>query len=146
MHFVEIIIFSLKHHTERKSKNMNKAKYVSTFLICDTNNVVEHYGKRIKILHLCPSIAGLTGHSQFSQLANFCQNGLNGSSLLGQPSKGHPYRILILFSYCLAWPHWWSFVDVIQQGLDFSKKKISKRKISFWFDFHRCSHGSLKSA
>jgi hypothetical protein len=37
------------------------------------------------------------------------------------------------------------FADVSQQGLDFSKK-ISRRKIIFWFDFHRCSHGSSKNA
>jgi len=43
----------------------------------------------------------------------------------------------------LVRPQWWSFADVCQQGLDFSKK-ISKRKIIFWFDFHRCSHGSSK--
>ena len=47
--------------------------------------------------------------------------------------------------HMLVWPQWWSFADVSQQGLDFSKK-ISKRKIIFWFDFHRCSHGSSKSA
>ena len=40
----------------------------------------------------------------------------------------------------LVWPQWWSFVDVSQQGVEFSKK-ISKMKIIFWFDFHRCSHG-----
>ena len=37
----------------------------------------------------------------------------------------------------LVWPHWWSFADASQQGVDFSKK-ISKIKIIFWFDFHRC--------
>ena len=45
----------------------------------------------------------------------------------------------------VLWPQWWSFADVSQQGLDFSKQ-ISKRKTIFWFDFHRCSHGSSKSA
>jgi hypothetical protein len=45
----------------------------------------------------------------------------------------------------LVWPQWWSFAAASQQGLHFSKK-ISKRKIIFWFDFHRCSHGSSKSA
>ena len=45
----------------------------------------------------------------------------------------------------IVWTQWWSFADVSQQGLNFSKK-ISKRKIFFWFDFHRCSHGSSKSA
>ena len=45
----------------------------------------------------------------------------------------------------LVWPQWWSFVDGSQQGLDFNKK-ISKMKIIFWFDFHRRSQGSLKSA
>ena len=39
----------------------------------------------------------------------------------------------------LVWPQWWSFADVSQQGVDFSKK-ISKIRIIFWFDFHRCSH------
>ena len=37
------------------------------------------------------------------------------------------------------WHLWWSFADVGQQGLHFSKN-ISKRNIFFWFDFHRCSH------
>ena len=41
------------------------------------------------------------------------------------------------------WPQWWSFADVSQQGVDFSKK-ISKIEIFFWFDFHRCSHGPSK--
>ena len=45
--------------------------------------------------------------------------------------------------YTLVWPQWWSFIDVSQQGLHFSKK-ISKMKIFFWFDFHRCSHGPSK--
>ena len=57
-------------------------------------------------------------------------------------------EILVIRSnvlYILVWPQWWSFADVSQQGLDFSKT-ISKRKIIFWFDFHRCSHGSSKSA
>ena len=43
----------------------------------------------------------------------------------------------------LVWPQWWSFADVSQQGVDFSKK-ISKIKIIFWFDFHRCSHRPSK--
>ena len=45
----------------------------------------------------------------------------------------------------IVWPQWWSFAAVCQQGFDFSKQ-ISKRKIIFWFDFHRCSQGSSKSA
>ena len=47
------------------------------------------------------------------------------------------------YSSTLVWPQWWSFADVSQQGVDFSKK-ISKIKIFFWFDFHRCSHGPSK--
>ena len=55
--------------------------------------------KKIEILH-----GGLTqqGYSQF------CQKGWNGRALLGQPSKGHPCMILILFLYCsttLVAPH-----------------------------------------
>ena len=45
--------------------------------------------------------------------------------------------------YLLVWPQWWSFADVSQQGIDFSKK-ISKIKIFFVFDFHKCSHGPSK--
>ena len=41
-------------HNVRKSRNMNKAKQVSNFLICGGNNVVEHHPKKIKILHGCP--------------------------------------------------------------------------------------------
>ena len=37
-----------------KVQKYNRAKYVSNFLICWANNVVEHYGKRIEILHGCP--------------------------------------------------------------------------------------------
>ena len=43
----------------------------------------------------------------------------------------------------LVWPQWWSWADVSQQGVDFSKK-ISKIRMIFWFDFHRCSHGPSK--
>ena len=45
--------------------------------------------------------------------------------------------------HVLVWHQWWSFADVSQQGIDFSKK-ISKIKIFFWFDFHKCSHGPSK--
>ena len=46
-------------------------------------------------------------------------------------------------SSLLVWPQWWSFADVSQHGLHFSKK-INKMKIFFWFDFHRCLHGPSK--
>jgi hypothetical protein len=39
-----------KNHTVKVQK-YNRAKYVSN---CGANNVVEHYRKRIKILHGCP--------------------------------------------------------------------------------------------
>ena len=53
------------------------------------------------------------------------------------------YRVSHIFT--VVWPQWWSFADVSQQGLDISKQ-ISKRKIIFWYDFPRCSHGLSKSA
>jgi hypothetical protein len=40
--------------TVRKSRNINRAKLVFNFLICGTNDIVEHYVKRIRILHGCP--------------------------------------------------------------------------------------------
>jgi hypothetical protein len=61
--------------TVQKSRNINKAKEVSNFLICGTNNIVEHYGKIINILHGVILRADLTGYSQFSQSADFCQKG-----------------------------------------------------------------------
>ena len=36
------------------------------------------------------------------------------------------------YMHALVWPQWWSFADV------------SKMKIIFWFDLHRCSHGPSK--
>ena len=35
----------------------------------------------------------------------------------------------------LVWPQWWSFADVSQQGLDFSKKKSVKEKYFFGLIF-----------
>ena len=49
--------------------------------------------------------ADLTGHGHPTP---FWQMGLDGHALLGQASKGHPCRILILFPYCsttLLVPH-----------------------------------------
>ena len=40
-------------------------------------------------------------------------------------------------------PQWWSFADLSQQRVDFSKKSV-KQIWFFWFDFHRCSHGPSK--
>ena len=54
-----------------------------------------------------------------------------------------PFCKLTVCGAVLVWPQWWSFTDVSQQGVDFSKK-IRKTKIIFWFDFHRCSHGPSK--
>ena len=47
-------IFFFVSHTVRKSRNMNRAKEVSNFLICCINNLLEHHQERIKILHGCP--------------------------------------------------------------------------------------------
>ena len=59
-------------------RRSQKAKKVLFF---DTNN----YGKRIKILYGCPFEGWpITGHSQFSQSANFCQKGWDGLALLGK--------------------------------------------------------------
>ena len=40
-------------HTVRKSRNITEQNRSPIFFICGAN-VVEHYGKRIKILHGCP--------------------------------------------------------------------------------------------
>ena len=73
--------------------------------------------------------ADLTGHSQFSQSANFCQKGWDGHALLGQPSKGRPCRISILFPQCsitflaphikklatyIALLYFWTFAQCVQ--------------------------------
>ena len=79
--------------------------------------------------------ADLTGHGQFSQSANFCQKGWDGRALLGQPSKGRPWRISILFLQCsttLLAPHikkletyfallyFWTFAQCIQKAPEYS--------------------------
>ena len=43
----------------------------------------------------------------------------------------------------ILWPQLWSWEYVSQHGVDYNKK-ISKIKMIFWFDFHRCSHGLSK--
>ena len=52
------------------------------------------------------------------------------------PKIHERYTMMLSFSVT-------SVVELSQQGLDFSKK-ISKSKIIFWFDIHRCSHGLSK--
>ena len=37
-----------------KVQKYEQGKIGLQFFICDTNNVVEHYAKKIKILHRCP--------------------------------------------------------------------------------------------
>ena len=64
---------------------MNRAEQVSNFLICGTNNTLEHYENRIKILHQGPFEGG--PNSQLGQSANFCPNVWDGCGLLGQPLK-----------------------------------------------------------
>ena len=62
-------------HTVRKSRNISQNRSPN-FLMCDPNNVVEHNME--KELKSCTGVlfrADLTGHSQFSQSANFCQKG-----------------------------------------------------------------------
>ena len=58
--------------------------------------------------------------------------------------RGQKWRRRFWTALCtIVWPQWWSWADVSQQGVDFSKK-ISKIKLIFWFHFHRCSHGPSK--
>ena len=58
-------------------------------------------------------------------------------------------QIYLKNSFCfgcrwiLVWPQWWNFGDVIQQGLDFSKKS-SKRKIFFGLTFTDVHMGRQK--
>ena len=66
----------------------------------DTNSKYYTMEKELKAFKGVLLRADLTEHGQFSQSANFCQKGWDGHALLGQPSKGHPCRILILFPYC----------------------------------------------
>ena len=94
--------------------------------------------------------ADLTGHGHSSP---FCQNGWDGRALLGQPSKGHPCRILILFPYCstislaphikkletyFALLYFWTFAQcVLHATLVLSKLKISDKTfiLILWSNF-----------
>ena len=64
-------------------------------------------------------------------------------------SMKHKKKTAVIAYFCcclvgtLVWPQWWSFADVSQQWIDFSKI-MSKIKIFFWFDLHKCSHGRSK--
>ena len=43
----------------------------------------------------------------------------------------------------LVWPQWRSFADWVKRGFILAKESV--KEFFFWFDFHRCSHGSSKS-
>ena len=73
-----------------KAQKYEQGEIDLLFLIFGANEDVEHYGKRIKSCMGVLLRADLTSHP-------FRQMGLIGHALLGQPSKGHLCRILILF-------------------------------------------------
>ena len=63
-------IYALSFHTVLKSRNMNEAKYVSNFLMCGANNVVENsLGKKLKSCIGVLLRADITGHSHPSPSA-----------------------------------------------------------------------------
>ena len=73
------LIHSFDSHCAKVQK-YEQGKIISNFMICDSNDVVEHYGG--KNLH-CTGVllrADITGHSQFSQLDILRQKG--GMALL----------------------------------------------------------------
>ena len=84
-------------HTVRKSRKItgqNRSPIFWYVVLIMQWNIME------KELKSCMGVllrADITGHGHSSP---FCQNGWDGRALLGQPSKGHPCRILILFPYC----------------------------------------------
>ena len=77
-----------------KDQKYNRAKSVYNLLICGANNSVEHYGRVFKSGTGVLLMAELTGHGHHTR---FGRKGLDDHALLGQASKGHSCRILILF-------------------------------------------------
>ena len=61
--------------------------------------------------------ADLTGHGQFSQLADFCQKGWDGCALLGQLSKGH--NVLLHYQHHIS-KNWRSILPCYISGLSHS--------------------------
>ena len=86
-------------HTVRKSRNMNRAKQVSNFLICGAKHAVEHYGKRIKIVYRCPFEGARPSKP-------ICQKGWDGRDL---PFKRTPVQdfnfFSIMFYYIISTTH-----------------------------------------
>ena len=91
------------------------------------------------------SIFCLPNRPNFSDIFDLCLHCVSVVREIVYTHQKGFHTFVSLVSYFLVWPQWWSFADVSQQGVDFSKK-ISKIRIIFWFDFHRCSQGSSKSA
>ena len=79
------------------SRQVKVQKYeeVCNFLICDANDVIKHYGKYIKILYGCPFEGRYCLATAIQALS--AKKGWDGHAMLVQPSKGHLYRILIVF-------------------------------------------------
>ena len=94
-------------------------------------------------LNICSFWLETLCQGQKNSEANFCFPRHNVFQPKGYIFLG--FHRLTFHTPLLVWPQWWSFTDVSQQGLRFSKK-ISRIRIFFRFDFHRCSHGPSKSA
>ena len=98
----------------------------------------------IKVNRLHTTIKGHLISEQTCEDIDFCRNfGKSLSSQIHSEIKWPLVKYILYNESVILWPQWWSFEDMSQQGVDFSKN-INKIKIIFWFDFHRCLHGPSK--
>ena len=94
----------LKHSSNcAKIKKYCRTKYVSNFLIFGAKNIVEHYGKRIEILHGCPfegwPSRARPSHPSWQKLADW----LNWLYPVKSALKRTPCMILIFFHNVLLY-------------------------------------------
>ena len=100
-------------------------RYASFWYVVLILQCLEHYKKELKSWMGVLWRADLSGHGHPSP---FCQKGWDGRALLGQPSKGQPCRISILYLQCSTTPHikkletyfsplcFWIFAQIVVVG------------------------------
>ena len=110
-------------------------------MICDANNLVEHYRKRIKFLHNCP-FEGWPNRARPDR-----QMGLDGRALLGQPSKLNTHvqdfnYFPIMFYYIISTAYQkicrsisWNFKKRQFSGPRKQIHKNDHRSVVFWANF-----------
>ena len=150
LHIAEYIV-EFCHSAKYIGQDLNKRQKFrpKTTIVSIPSTLWLSFGLHISFRQIAKCSFGFLSFNDFFFLFNHHYVNWIKSAIFSVKSSWEVHWILMCQKdvvWCCAWLDIGvtSVVEFCsQQGVDFSKK-ISKTRISFWFDFHRCSHGPSK--